>query len=593
MVKQAGGASAPALASLPGEHSLDRMRGHARAAVQEDVGNSATEEADVLRLEHFAGVLHGVGQFVLGLEFVGIEPSALVAVFLANHAAPDLGPRVPLAPRGLADPCCEERTVRDVVGGQGVAREDDVIGLLYHDAHLALNLLEERRWRGLEARLHHHRRVVRIGQGLAVDACAGIDRAQTPFAAFIVVFAPALELPVLYEGLERGRGKQRCGVHHPLITDVRRELPAVGALAPPQATVREQILADADPQVRSVGLVVELSGGRDVHGLPDFAPPVLLVDPGSGHEVAELVVELHLVGRSSDVRDVGSFVEGAVRDELCPQPDRVPVHAHDAGVALYEVVQLEVVGPGLRRESPTRTLHPSAQLDREVAVVSQVRVLSGAGMPIDVGKRLDKQHQCPAGTDYALRREKRIPSVREPVAALVVHVQEVEEVDEFEAGLRFLRSGPGVALRDAPRADVDGGDQCRPVVEAAKLDDAFAKRVSVFPLPVGPHRLQLLGMNVCGRKRVLVDVLAIAEDLEEVAERRDPLFRRPLAEGVVNAGLEPLRPVGTGCESAQETPLDAPSCESRGMLSRRCPRTGRCVSRSSLLFAGGRNGDGA
>ena len=88
---------------------------------------------------------------------------------LVHHAASDPVLRI------LADSCCEECPVGDIVGGQGVAHEDDVVRLLDHDTHLALDFLQKGRRRGLEARLHDHRRVVRVGQSLAVDACASID----------------------------------------------------------------------------------------------------------------------------------------------------------------------------------------------------------------------------------------------------------------------------------------------------------------------------------------------------------------------------------------------------------------------------------
>ena len=52
---------------------------------------------------------------------------------------------------------------------------------------------------------------------------------------------------------------------------------------------------------------------------------------------------------------------------------------------------------------------------------------------------------------------------------------------------------------------------------------------------------------------------------------------------------------GYFCSNLGGTPtqLAAPSCEGRGMLSHRHPKTAPCVNRLSLLFAGCRNGDGA
>ena len=153
-----------------------------------------------------------------------------------------------------------------------------------------------------------------------------------------------------------------------------------------------------------MGLVVELPRRRDVHRLPDFAPRVVLVDPGTGHEISELVVDLHPVGGTSDVWDVGGFVQRPVRDELDPEPNWVPVHADDADVAFDEVVHLEVVRFCCLSEQPALTLHPAAELDGEAPMVLKVLVLPSPRMPVDVGQGLDQKHQRSAGADDPLRR---------------------------------------------------------------------------------------------------------------------------------------------------------------------------------------------
>ena len=87
-------------------------------------------------------------------------------------------------------------------------------------------------------------RVVRIGQGLAVDARAGVDAADFPFVTFptVLFLHPALKLDVIREGLEWWRRQQRLAIDLPCVANVGRELAAVRTLAPPQATVREQVL---------------------------------------------------------------------------------------------------------------------------------------------------------------------------------------------------------------------------------------------------------------------------------------------------------------------------------------------------------------
>ena len=115
--------------------------------------------------------------------------------------------------------------------------------------------------------------------------------------------------------------------------------------------------------------VVQLPGGRNVHGLPDLAAGVVFLDPGTGDEVTKVVVELHPAGRTAYVRDVGSSIEEAVGDKLGPKPDRILVHTHDTDVAQDEVALLKPVGAGPRGELKTLRLHPSAQLDGKVVVV--------------------------------------------------------------------------------------------------------------------------------------------------------------------------------------------------------------------------------
>ena len=88
--------------------------------------------------------------------------------------------------------------------------------------------------------------------------------------------------------------------------------------------MREQMFTDSDTDIGSVVAVVELPGGRNVHGLPDLAARVVFLDPGTGDEVTKVMVELHPAGRTADVRDVGSSIEGAVGDKLGPKAQSDP-----------------------------------------------------------------------------------------------------------------------------------------------------------------------------------------------------------------------------------------------------------------------------
>ena len=356
---------------LPPEQSIDTTCSDGRAAIEENLGDPGTEVADVIRPKEFAGGADDLRQAAHDLEIFGIEPSALATILLVHYAAANWALSL------LADPCCEERSVRDIVEGKRVAHENDVICLLDHDAHFALDLLQKRRRRGLEARLHDHRGMVRIGQGLAVDACAGVDHAKVPFATFLIALPPAIESDGFRKGLQGGRREQGFGVDLPSIANVGRKLAAVRTLAPPQAAVREQMFADSDADIGSVVAVVELPGRRNVHGLPDLATRVVFLDPGTGDEVTKVMVELHPAGRTADVRDVGSSIEGAVGDKLGPKPNRIPVHTHDADVAQYELEILEIVRSGSLGDLEALRLHPSAHLGGKVIVMVQVGARSG------------------------------------------------------------------------------------------------------------------------------------------------------------------------------------------------------------------------
>ena len=197
-------------------------------------------------------------------------------------------------------------------------------------------------------------------------------------------------------------------------------------------------------------------------------------------------------------------------------------------------------------------------------------------MPVDIGQRLDEKCQRPAGTEYALWRKKRAVFAGEPVTALVVHIQKVEEVDECESGVPQRSGRLGTALGSAAWADVDGVDQRWPVVESAQFDDAVAKVVFVVAPPVTSHGGQLLFMDFRGRD-LSVGAAAFAEDLEQVGERVDPSVRNRISEGGANTGAEGchLRLLGTRGECAEELSLLLRRAKTEGCCCTGTPKQNR------------------
>ena len=170
----------------------------------------------------------------------------------------------------------------------------------------------------------------------------------------------------------------------------------------------------------------------------------------------------------------------------------------------------------------------------------------------------------------------------------------VEEVDEFEADAPRRGGRLGMVLGRPAWANVDGVDQRWPVVEAAQFDDAVAKMVFVVAPPVTSHGGQLLFMDFRGRDQS-VGASAFAEDLEQVGRTRQPIGPEHNPRGRCERGYGGVLPPTSRDLGRVRggTALAAPSCEDRGTLSHRHPKTAPCVNRSSLLFAGCRNGDGA
>ena len=87
-------------------------------------------------------------------------------------------------------------------------------------------------------------------------------------------------------------------------------------------------------------------------------------------------------------------------------------------------------------------------------------------MPVDIGQRLNQKSQRSTGTEDALWRKECAAFVGESMAALVMHVQKVEEVDEVEIGIPQLTGALRPGFGGAARASIDCGDQRRPVIMA-------------------------------------------------------------------------------------------------------------------------------
>ncbi len=131
----------------------------------------------------------------------------------------------------------EDGTVFDIVRGQGISHEDDMLGRHYRRPQLSLDFLDEGRGLRLERTLHQRLRVVRVGECLAMKACAGIDAALFPRPSFVAFYPVGTRRRI--EPAERRRRKQTARLQVPFMAVIGRELSAIRALSPAQAAMRK------------------------------------------------------------------------------------------------------------------------------------------------------------------------------------------------------------------------------------------------------------------------------------------------------------------------------------------------------------------
>ena len=96
---------------------------------------------------------------------------------------------------------------------------------------------------------------------------------------------------------------------------------------------------------------------------------MVLVDPGAGDEMPEVVVDPELASWTAYVGDIGGLVQVSVSNELGPETDGIPVHAHDAHVAQHEFLLFKVVAGSPGSQLQTLSLRPPCQCARELLVV--------------------------------------------------------------------------------------------------------------------------------------------------------------------------------------------------------------------------------
>ena len=135
-------------------------------------------------------------------------------------------------------------------------------------------------------------------------------------------------------------------------------------------------------------------------------------------------------------------------------------------------------------------------------------------MPIYVEQRLQQHHQGVARAQNALRCQELAGMRRESMAALDVHIQDVEQIRHLEIAFRRIRT------------DVDDGFQGLPVVERAQFDDAVSKVVVIGGFPVAAHgdHLRLGDGRGAEILRILIAPTArlVAENRQEFNQRRYP-----------------------------------------------------------------------
>src|ERR1035438_7095751 len=116
--------------------------------------------------------------------------------------------------------------------------------------------------------------------------------------------------------------------------------------------MREQELGQPNPAVAIFQFVETLSSS-----FVERIPWPIVIPPAyaaGGNEMAEVVEQVNGHRRKSDTRDITTFIQFAVGEELNPKGNRIVVEAYEADIALIERRLIQFVRGG---ESQTLTLH--------------------------------------------------------------------------------------------------------------------------------------------------------------------------------------------------------------------------------------------
>ena len=117
------------------------------------------------------------------------------------------------------------------------------------------------------------------------------------------------------------------------------------------------------------------------------------------------------------------------------------------------------------------------------------------------------------------------------MSALMMHVQEVEKIRHSELGASTYQ----LALASTSRAEIDGCNECRPIIERAEFDYAIAKLRVVGRWPVTPHGINLNIRNGRQLSTVVEMPTGVAQDGYKVGEGGLPLRGNVFAKCIADA----------------------------------------------------------
>ena len=188
----------------------------------------------------------------------------------------------------------KDGAVFDIVGRQGISHEDDMIGRHYRRPKLALDFLNEGRRLRLERTLHQRLRVMRVGECLAMKACAGIHAAFFPFPSFDVWYPVGKRRCI--EPAQRWGWEKTTRLQVPLMAVIGGELSAIRALSPAQAAMRKEKLGQYHSVPARIFLLVETLRGSLIQWIPRTTS-VASLDPTRRDQMSEVVIEVKWFGR--------------------------------------------------------------------------------------------------------------------------------------------------------------------------------------------------------------------------------------------------------------------------------------------------------